>query len=85
MSTTLSKSLSKPLPAPLVELRFLVPPAFVEAARQAVAPYVLASVLPEGVSRHPAVGRDMVRPLKPLARSGSAGVTQKELEVLLRG
>lgn len=75
---------SKPLTAPLVELRFLVPPALVDSARQAIAPYVLASVLPDAVSRHASAIHENRRPFTPVKRPYFTGVTQKELEVLLR-
>ena len=73
---------SKPLTT-MVELRFLVPPAQVEAARKAIAPYMLASVLPDGGPRQPAANRESQRQLPP--GTVYVGVTQKELELLLRG
>jgi len=62
----------------MVEVRFLVPPALVEAARQAMAPFAIASLLDER--------REEKTPCVPPARAfRSAEVTRKELEVLLRG
>lgn len=75
---------SKPLPAPLVELRFLVPPALVETARQAIAPYTLASVLPEGAPRQPSASHERRLPVMPVTGLTFSGVTKKELEALLR-
>ncbi len=74
--------LSKPL-TPMVELRFLVAPALVEAAQKAIAPYMLASILPDGTPRQPAANRES--PQHPAPGAGCAAVTQKELELLLRG
>jgi len=77
----MSLARSKPLPAQaaaLIELRFLVPPAMVETARQAMAPYARASVLPEGPLAQP--GQSAM----PVAGLPFTGITRKELEALLR-
>lgn len=71
--------------APLIELRFLVPPAMVETARQAMAPYARASVLPEGSPNKSAADRDLQLPAMPATGLATfTGVTRKELEALLR-
>jgi len=86
----MSLARSKPLPAQgtaLIELRFLVPPAMVETARQAMAPYARASVLPEGSpgqASPPASDRERQLPARPVTGMPFTGVTRKELEALLR-
>ncbi|WP_156921041.1 hypothetical protein [Fundidesulfovibrio putealis] len=83
----MSLARSNPLPAqaaPLIELRFLVPPAMVETARQAMAPYARASVLPEGSPGQPATDREHQLPAMPVTGLAFTGVTRKELEALLR-
>ena len=72
------------LTASMVELRFLVPPTLVEAARQALAPYVLASVLPDAAPRQITGACQSPRPFRPVSKESYTGVTQKELELLLR-
>jgi len=60
-------------PDSFVELRFQVPMASLEAACEAIAPYVLR--MPEEGRRDPRL---------PAAPARSEGVTQKEIEMLLR-
>lgn len=83
----MSLARSKPLPTQataLIELRFLVPPAMVETARKAMAPYARASVLPEGPPGQPATDCcDQVSAM-PVTGLPFTGVTRKELEALLR-
>ena len=68
---------------PLVELRFQVPAAVLDAALQAVAPYVMRKRDPG--SRHPAATGKKNPSVLPTSNSRYPGLTQEEVEMLLRG
>jgi len=63
-----------------VELRFQVSTASLEAACEAIAPYVLN--IPDALSCHPGGKRNL---LASPSGARCEGVTQKEIDMLLRG
>ena len=70
------------LPNSLVELRFQVPTVLLDAACQAIAPYVID--MPDTGSCHSVASRGTYHPVLAASNARFEGVTQKEIRMLLR-